>query len=137
MVLSIGADIVIDYTKSDFTKNGKTYDIIYDTVGKSSFSKCKDSLTEQGVYISPVLRFPLLFQVLFTAMFGKKKALFSATGMLPVETVRVFLQEIKTLLQAKKLKSIIDKRYSLEQISEAHRYIDKGHKKGNVVIIGF
>ena len=137
MVKSLGADNVIDYKKVDFTKNGKTYDVIYDTIGKSSFKKCKNSLTEKGIYMSPVLDFSLLLQMIWTSIFGNKKAMFSATGMLPVESIQNFLVESKELLEAGKLKSIIDKRYSLEQISDAHRYIDKGHKKGNIVQVGY
>lgn len=134
MVQSLGADKVIDYTKVDFTTNGKNYDVIYDTVGKSSFGKCKNSLTEKGIYMSPVGGFGVLFQMLKTSIFGGKKAKFSATGMLPVSAIRDFLQETKELFEQGKLKPVIDKRYSLEQVPDAHRYIDKGHKKGNVVL---
>lgn len=135
MVKSLGADEVIDYTAVDFTQNGQTYDIIYDTVGKSSFSDCKKSLTPKGAYISPVLDVSLFLQMLRTSLFGGKKALFSATGTLSTATIRLFLQEIKELIMAKKLKSIIDKRYTLEQTSEAHQYLDTGRKKGNVVLL--
>lgn len=134
MVHSLGADKVIDYKMTDFTKNGKTYDIIYDTVGKSSFSKAKDSLTSKGIYLSPVLDFFLLLQVIKTSIFGTKKAMFDATGIRPVSELRILLQELKELLEKGKLKTVIDKRYSLEQIAEAHRYVDTGRKKGNVVI---
>jgi len=135
MVKSLGADEVIDYTRKDFTNNENTYDFIYDTVGKSSFSKCKKSLKEKGAYISPVLGINLLLQMLFTSIFGNKKAKFSATGALPKEKIISFLHEIKMLLATGKLKLIIDKRYDLEDLVEAHRYIDKGHKKGNLVIV--
>ncbi|MFK8005839.1 MAG: NAD(P)-dependent alcohol dehydrogenase [Saprospiraceae bacterium] len=134
LVKSLGADHVIDYKKEDFTKNGKTYDIIYDTVGKSSFSKCKKSLKKDGAYISPVLGMTLLLQVIRTSIFGKKKAKFSATGMLSLAKTKVFLKKIKELFETGKLKTIIDTRYNLEDVAEAHKYIDKGHKKGNVVI---
>ena len=134
LVKSLGADNVIDYTQDDFTKNGKTYDVIYDTVGKSTFTRCKNSLTKKGVYISPVLGLPLLFQMLKTSISGSRKAQFSATGTLPVSTIRTFLQEIKELMEAGQLRSVIDKRYSLEQVAEAHRYIETGHKTGNVVL---
>lgn len=134
MVHSLGADKVIDYKMTDFTKNGKTYDIIYDTVGKSSFSKAKDSLTSKGIYLSPVLDFFLLLQVIKTSIFGTKKAMFDATGIRPVSELRILLQELKELLEKGKLKTVIDKRYSLDQIAEAHRYVDTGRKKGNVVI---
>ena len=134
LVQSLGADKVIDYTKEDFTKTGETYDVIYDTVGLSSFSKCKKSLSATGAYISPVLGISLLFQVLRTAMFGSKKAKFSATGVLPIPELRTLLDELITIIEAGKLKTVIDKRYTLEQVPQAHRYVDKGHKKGNIVI---
>jgi len=134
MVKSLGADKVIDYTKEDFTKTGQTYDIIYDSVGKSSFSRCKDSLTQKGVYVSPVLGLPLLLQMIWTSMIGSKKAKFSATGIRPVSELRILLKELKEFIEAGKIKSVIDRRYPLEQIAEAHSYVEKGHKKGNVVI---
>ncbi|RLD20313.1 MAG: NAD(P)-dependent alcohol dehydrogenase [Bacteroidetes bacterium] len=134
MVKSLGADKVIDYTKEDFTKTGLTYDIIYDTVGKSSFSHCKGSLTEKGVYVSPVLGFSLLLQMLWTSLVGSKKAKFSATGIRPLSELRDLLNEIKELIESGKIRSVIDRNYPLEEIREAHKYVDKGHKKGNVVI---
>ena len=75
LVQSLGADEVIDYTKNDFTTGSESYDVIYDTIGKSSFSKCKKSLTKNGVYISPVLGLPLLFQMIKASIFGEKRAL--------------------------------------------------------------
>jgi NADPH:quinone reductase-like Zn-dependent oxidoreductase len=134
MVKSLGADKVIDYTKEDFTKTGQTYDIIFDTVGKSSFSRCKGSLRENGVYLSPVLSLPLLSQMIWTSKVGSKKAKFSATGLRPVSELRVLLNELKECIEAGKIKSIVDRSYSLKQTAEAHRYIETGHKKGNVVI---
>jgi len=134
MVKSLGADKVIDYTKEDFTKTGQTYDIIFDTVGKSSFSRCKGSLTQKGVYLSAVLGLPLFIQMLWTSKIGSKKAKFSATGLRPVSELRILLKELKELIEAGKIKSVIDRRYPLEQTAEAHRYVEKGHKKGNVVI---
>lgn len=134
MVKSLGADKVIDYTKEDFTKTGHSYDLIYDTVGKSSFHQCKRALTQNGVYLSPVLGLPLLLQMLWTFKIGRKKARFSATGIRPVSELRILLNELKELIEKGEIKSIIDKRYPLEQTPEAHRYVDEGHKKGNVVI---
>ncbi len=125
---------MIDYTKVDFTEDGQCYDIIYDTVGKSSFSKCKSSLTKKGVYMSPVLAFSLLVQMLRTSISGNKKAKFSATGMLPIADIQNFLQDAKEFLEIGGLKMIIDKSFTLGQIADAHRYIDLGHKKGNVVV---
>jgi NADPH:quinone reductase-like Zn-dependent oxidoreductase len=134
LVKSLGADKVIDYTKEDFTKRGETYDIIFDTVSKSSFSLCKGSLTEKGVYFSAVPGLLILLQMLWTSKIGRKKAKFSATGLRPVPERLIFLKEFIKLIEAGKIKSVIDRRYPLEQTAEAHRYVEKGHKKGNVVI---
>jgi len=135
MVKSLGADKLIDYTKTDFTKTGQTYDVILDTVGKSSFTKCKKALKPNGKYLSPVLSLPLLFQMLWTSMFGSKKAKFSATGLQPVPELRLLLNELKTLLESGQLKSVIDRCYPLEEVAEAHQYVDTAHKKGNVIVV--
>lgn len=135
LVKSLGADHVIDYTQEDFTKNNHKYDVIYDTIGTLSFSKCKNSLTENGVFISPVLGMPLLFQTIWTSIFGKKKAKFSATGLLSPPELKTLFQEIKKIISLGKLKTIIDRRYTIDQIADAHHYIDKGHKKGNVILV--
>lgn len=134
MVKSLGADKVIDYTNEDFTRNDQKYDIIFDTVGKSSFSLCKDALKDDGAYLSPVLKFSLLLQMIRTSKFSKKKAKFSATGLRPVPELLAFLNELTKVIEAGKIKLIIDRKYPLEQTADAHRYIDTGHKKGNVVI---
>jgi len=134
LVRSLGADNVIDYTKEDFTAGQNRYDIIYDTVGKSSFSKTKNSLTENGIYLSPVFGISHLLQMLWTSVFTKKKAMFSATGALPVSELKTFLVELNELIKKEKIISVIDRKYSLEQTASAHAYVDKGHKKGNVVI---
>jgi len=133
-VKSLGADQVIDYTQEDFTENGKTYDIIFDTVGKRSFSECKGSLADAGVYLTTVPTPVIMFQALWPAKSGSKKVKFVAAGLRPAsEKIKdlVFLTE---LIEAGKLKPVIDRVYPLEQIVEAHRYVEQGHKKGNVVI---
>ncbi len=135
LVKSLGADKVIDYMRSDFTQNGETYDLIYDTIGASSFSKCKKALTAKGAYLSPVLSFSLLLQMLRTSIFGSKKAKFSATGMLPVPDLKVYLKELKGLLETEQLKMVMDRAYPLQEVAKAHWYIDTGRKKGNVVAI--
>jgi NADPH:quinone reductase-like Zn-dependent oxidoreductase len=135
LVKSLGADFVIDYLAEDFTLNGRKYDVIYDTVGTLSFDECKESLTQSGAYISPVLSVGLLGQMIWTSLFKGKKAKFSATGFLPVLELKNLLSEIRELLVTNKLKSIIDKSYNLEEIIDAHRYVDSGRKRGNVVLI--
>lgn len=135
MVRSLGAKKVIDYTQEDFTQSDKTYDIVYDTIGKSSFSRCKGILTKNGVYLSPVLGLPLLLQMICTSLAGGKKAKFSATGLRPQSELRELLNELIKLIEAGKLTSIIDRRYTLHQTADAHRYVEKGHKSGNVVVI--
>ena len=134
MVESLGADQVIDYTQEDFTENRKTYDIIFDTVGKRSFSECKGSLTEHGVYLTTVPMPETMLQVLWTSIAGGKKAKFAATGLRPASEKTKDLLFLKELIEAGKLKPAIDRVYPLEQIVEAHRYVEQGHKKGNVVI---
>ncbi len=135
LVNSLGADHVIDYTKVDFTKGDARYDIIYDTVGTLSFPRSKRALSENGLFISPVLKFSLLLQVLWSSFFGKKKAKFAATGLKPKEELRTLLEELTEIIASGKLKSVTDRVYPLSEISEAHQYIDTGHKRGNVVVI--
>lgn len=133
-VKSLGADQVINYTREDFTKNGKTYDIIFDTVGKRSFSECKGSLTDEGIYISTVITPVMMLQVLLPAKISGKKVKFVAAGLRPASEKIEDLHFLTELIEAGKIKPVIDRCYPLEQIVEAHRYVEKGHKKGNVVI---
>lgn len=134
LVKSLGADHVIDYTQEDFTKNGQTYDIILDAVSKRSFSQCKRSLTPTGVYISAVPSISVLFQAFWTSKFGTKRVIFSATGLRPIQERLALFKEVVALMGQGAIKPVIDRRYPLEQIPEAHRYVATGHKKGNVVI---
>ena len=129
LVKSLGADKVIDYTKEDFAKGGQTYDVIFDTVGKSSFSGSIRSLKQGGFYLFGGFRLSQLVRGIWTSMIGNKKV----TGWVAIER-KEDLIFLKKLIEEEKIKSVIDKRYPLEQIVEAHRYAEKGHKKGNVVI---
>jgi hypothetical protein len=125
MVRSLGADHVIDYINEDFAKNGQTYDIIFDTVGKTSFSHSKRSLTKNGTYVSAFLSPPLILQVLWTSVVGRKKA---KSGTSPdLKEDLVFLRE---LIQAGVVVSVIDRSWALEQMADAHDSVEQGHKKG-------
>ncbi|MAT53662.1 MAG: NAD(P)-dependent alcohol dehydrogenase [Saprospirales bacterium] len=134
LVKSLGADEVIDYNSEDFTGRLNTFDIIFDTVGKRSFSECKAALKENGLYMSPVLNLPLLFAQIKTWITGGKKALFSATGLRNDIAKKKDLQLLKELLEHGFLKPVIDRKYMLEQIANAHQYIETGRKRGNVVV---
>ncbi|MFC2021918.1 NAD(P)-dependent alcohol dehydrogenase [Chloroflexota bacterium] len=129
LVKSLGADKVIDYTKEDFTKSRDTYDVIFDAVRKTSFSRCKSSLNKKGIYLSTDMGLALMLQMLWTSITGSKKVIFGIASQKTEDLI--FLKE---LIEAGKIKSVIDRRYPLEQIAEAHRYVDTGRKKGNVVI---
>jgi NADPH:quinone reductase-like Zn-dependent oxidoreductase len=129
MVKSLGADKVIDYTMEDFAKSGETYDVIFDVVGKISFSHCRNSLKEKGIYLTTLPTMAIFLQTVWASMVGGKKVKFGdALGK--VENL-IFLRE---LIEAGKIKPVIDRSYPLEQTAEAFRYVEKGHKKGNVVI---
>ena len=134
LVKSLGADEVIDYGSEDFTQRVESYDIIYDTVGKSSYRRSKKALKSEGSYLSPVLSFRLLLQMLWTGIFGKKSAKFDATGLRKSDELRAFLAELLPLTKTGALRSVVEKRYRLDQIHEAHAHVDTGHKRGTVVV---
>lgn len=128
-VRSLGADKVIDYTREDFTQRSETYDIIFDILGKSSFSRCKSSLKENGCYLLASFKMKQIFQMLWTKVTGKKRVICAlAPGS------REDLNSVKKLIEMGKIKSIIDRSFPLEKSAEAHRYVEEGNKKGNVVI---
>jgi NADPH:quinone reductase-like Zn-dependent oxidoreductase len=129
LVKSLGADKVIDYTQEDFTKSTETYDVVFDAVHKSSFWRCKSSLREKGLYLVTMPSLAFLLQMLWTSLVGDKKIKNGARSP-TVEDLLLF----KELIEAGKLRTIIDRRYPLEQTAEAFRYVEQGHKKGNVVI---
>jgi len=135
LVKSLGADKVIDYTKEDFTKDEEKYNCVFDAVGKSSFAKCKPLLQSSGIYISSDLGYmaqnvflPLITPII-KPMIGNKKTV----SPFPTDTRRSVLL-IKKLIEQSKFKAVIDRKYPLEQIVEAYRYVETGQKTGNVVI---
>jgi NADPH:quinone reductase-like Zn-dependent oxidoreductase len=129
LVRSLGADKVVDYTEEDFTKTGQTYDVIFDAVAKSSFSRCKSSLKKNGIYLVTLPKLGVLLPMLWTSMVGDKKV---RNGARPAKVEDLIF--LKELFEAGKLRVVIDRCYPLEQTAEAFRYVEKGHKKGNVVI---
>ena len=129
MVKSLGADKVIDYTKEDFTKSGETYDVIFDVVGKIRFSQCKSSLKQKGIYLENLLELSDILKMIWTSIIGGKK-IKGGVSTESVENLNFFLE----LIESGKLKPVIDRSYPLEQTAEAFRYVEKGHKKGTVVI---
>jgi len=130
MLRSIGADEVIDYTKEDFTRSGETYHVIFDVVGKSSFSRSLRSLKPGGRYLLANPELSQMVRGLWTSMTSSKKVIFEFASDKTQDLI--FLRE---LIEAGKIKSVIDRRYTLERTAEAHSYVETGHKSGNVVII--
>ena len=129
-VKSLGADHVIDYTVEDFTKNGETYDLIFDILGKSSFARCKNSLKPNGILLFASFKMKQLVQMLRTTRSGSGKRVICSIAPGSLED----LNFVKELVEAGKIQAIIDRCYPMEQAAEAHRYVEEGHKKGNVVI---
>jgi NADPH:quinone reductase-like Zn-dependent oxidoreductase len=131
LVKSLGADRVIDYTRDDFTKNGEAYDFIFDAVGKLSLKRCRGSLKPGGIYAStdlgPYWQNPFL--ALWTSRIGDKKVLFPIPRYTKKDVVFV-----KELAEAGKYRAVIDRRYPLEDVVEAHRYVETGQKTGNVIL---
>jgi NADPH:quinone reductase-like Zn-dependent oxidoreductase len=128
-VKALGADHVIDYTQEDFTTNGETYDLIFDVMNKSSWSRCKGSLKPGGRYLLSSFKMKQLGQMLWTSVFGDKKVI-CALALDKPEDMEVIVE----LVQAGEIKAIIDRRFSLEETAEAHRYVESGQKKGKVAI---
>jgi NADPH:quinone reductase-like Zn-dependent oxidoreductase len=129
LVRSLGADRVIDYTKEDFTKNGETYDVIFDAVGKHSFRRCRDSLKPGGMYL-PTDGFGNLVWALLTPRIGGKKVVFQ----IPPRQTKQDVLFLKGLIEAGRYRAVIDRRYPLEDVVEATRYVETQQKTGNVVL---
>ncbi|HEX9098093.1 MAG TPA: NAD(P)-dependent alcohol dehydrogenase [Candidatus Dormibacteraeota bacterium] len=129
LVRSLGADRVIDYTKEDFTKNGQTYHVIFDAVGKHSFKRCKGSLEPGGLYL-PTDGFENLVLALWTPWFGGKKVVFQ----IPPRQTKQDVLLLKELIEAGKFRPVIDRTYPMAEVIEATRYVETEQKTGNVVM---
>lgn len=129
LITSLGVEQAIDYTEEDFTQGNQTYNIIYETVGKSSFSRNIRVLKEDGIYLAGRFGLSHLPRMAWVSMTSSKKVFFGAAP-----GGKDYLEFIKELLEKGRIKPVIDRTYPLEQTAEAHRYADTGHKKGNVVI---
>jgi len=129
LVRSLGADRVIDYTKDDFTKNGETYDVVFDAVGKHAFSRCRRSLKKGGAYVATDgLR--NLFLAMWTSRIGDRKVLFP----IPPHYTKKNVLLLKELIEAGKYRAVIDRSYPLDDVVEATRYVETEQKTGNVVL---
>jgi NADPH:quinone reductase-like Zn-dependent oxidoreductase len=128
MLRSIGADQVVDYTQEDFTKRGEIYDVIFDVIGKISFSRSEKSIKQNGTYLlaNPMSQ---MVQGLWTRMRSSKKVIMETSSGTIADLI--FL---RGLIEAGKIRTVIDRSYPLEQIAEAHRYVEQGLKKGHIVI---
>lgn len=129
-VKSLGADHVIDYTVEDFTQNGESYDLIFDILGKTTFAHCKGSLKPNGILLYASFKMKQLVQMLWTSRSGDGKRVICAIAPGSLED----LNTAKELIEAGKIKAIIDRCYPMEQAAEAHRYVEEGRKRGSVVI---
>lgn len=134
LVRSLGADDVIDYNERDYTDSREQYDVIYDCVGKSSYCHSRAALKPNGRYTCPVFSLHHLLLMAFTQIFMGKKALFSATGLMPVPKLKALLTQLLTLVETGKIQTVIDRRYQLDEIVQANTYVDTERKSGNVVV---
>lgn len=135
LVAGLGAEHVVDYTLEDFTTLPDQYDVIFDTLGVSSFAAAKQRLTNAGRYICPVLTLPLLGAMLLGRLTGGRRALFTAAGLQPPATLRAHLERLLAMVEAGTLSPVLDRAYPLADLIEAHCHMETGHKRGNVVVI--
>ena len=129
MVKSLGADKVIDYTKEDFTKSNERYDFVFDVVGKTTFSQCKGLLKQKGIYLENMLELKDILKMMWTSIIGGKK-IKGGVSKESVENLNFLIE----LIESGKLQPVIDRSFPLEKTAEAFKYVEKGHKKGNVII---
>lgn len=134
LVRSLGADAVIDRTTGDFTKATAAYDVIFDAVGKSNFAQCRNALKPGGIYLTTVPSLGILVRMILGADKAGKRGKLATTGLRPTPDKRKDLLVLKAMLEAGTLRGVIDRRYPLAEIAEAHRYVEQGTKAGDVII---
>jgi NADPH:quinone reductase-like Zn-dependent oxidoreductase len=134
LVRKLGAEAVIDYTRTDFTRAGQRYDVIFDVAGKSSFLRCRGVLRAGGVYLTTAPSPAIMVQMPWTARFGRTRAVVAFTGLRSAALKRADLLVLRDLVEKSELSAVIGARFPLERIAEAHARVDAGHKKGNIVV---
>ncbi len=133
-VKSLGADSAIDYTKEDFTQGENLYDVIFDAVGKSTFSKCKAALLPNGIYLTTVPTTGAMLAMMLTSKSKGKRVAFAATGLRKPADKKKDLEFLRELIERGKLKAMIGGSFDLERMADAHRYVETGHKRGSAVV---
>lgn len=135
LLRSLGASKVIDYRTEDAFRRGSDYDVIFDTLGVSSFGAAKDALARNGKYICPVLGLRLLGDMILSRVLGSRRALFTAAGLEKPEVHRGHMEKILALVAEGRFAPVMDRTYPLDDLVEAHRYVETGRKRGNVVVV--
>ncbi|MVO98178.1 NAD(P)-dependent alcohol dehydrogenase [Paenibacillus lutrae] len=131
LVRKAGADFIIDYTQEDFTKADKAYDVVFDAVGKRSFSVCRRVLVPKGIYLTTALKLSIVLQMMWTSLYKGKRAVFATAGLMQNKANLAFLMK---LTRKGTLNAVIDRRYPLELLPDAHKYVETERKQGNVII---
>jgi NADPH:quinone reductase-like Zn-dependent oxidoreductase len=134
LVRKLGAESVVDYTRTDFTRAGRCYDVIFDVAGTSSFGRCRQVLSRSGVYLTTAPSPAIFMQMLWTARFGSRRAVVAFTGLRPAADKRRDLQVIRELAETSSLVPVVGACYPLARIADAYRRVDAGHKKGSIVV---
>src|SRR6185437_8979404 len=134
LVRKLGAESVIDYTRTDFTRAGRRYDVIFDVAGTSSFGRCRRTLNPGGVYLTTAPSPAIIAAMPWTARFGSRRAVVAFTGLRPASEKRKDLLVIRELAEASALVPVVGACYPLARIADAYRHVDAGHKKGTIVV---
>jgi NADPH:quinone reductase-like Zn-dependent oxidoreductase len=134
LVRKLGAESVIDYTRTDFTRAGRCYDVIFDVAGTSSFGRCRRVLNPGGAYLTTAPSPAIFAQMPWTSRFGSRRAVIAFTGLRPAAEKRRDLLFIRGLAEASALAPVVGACYPLDRIADAHRHVDAGHKKGSIVV---